>query len=76
MNTEQKYKVGVTIWKALAALLIATTGVGATLAALEIPVDWTEFQAAWPALVYPVLYGVFTAVKNYIKNRRNGLIEQ
>ena len=67
----QRYRAGTALWKAFLAFLAAAGVSVVAVQAIELPEDWTTFQATWPALLLSLIPALLKAVENTRKNWRD-----
>ena len=63
----RRYRAAVTLYKAAVEFVVVWFGVGAGLAAVDLPDSWEGFQRRWPLLVVPFVLAAVRAVRNFQK---------
>lgn len=69
-SPEQKYRIGVTLWKGVLPILglMAGGGLGEALTAVPVPETWQGFQQQLPQILAGVLVILLPVVRNLWKN--------
>lgn len=68
---ENTYRISRTVWKAFWTFLATTVGVGAGMAAINMPDTLVDFKTKWPTLLIPLGLAALKAIQNINKNWRD-----
>ena len=63
----RRYRAAVTLYKAVCQFCVVWFGIGAGLAAIDLPDSWEGFQRRWPLLAVPFLLALWRAIQNVRK---------